>query len=214
MVSQATKKVQVAVNPPHSKTVMRSYQVALKCVDQHQREEINRRIRKLEEQQLLLLSQQLLLLSPQIVKKAEKLYSSNPKERFFTRQLCKEVGKSPDIAESAFHWLHIAIKGKKDKEQKVQGLLNFLAKNPQQLVEWMIFGRSPYTESSLGNYWKLKRRYVINLLTSTRQQADGYWRKKKKAIYGSNHLQFNSFLPSITQQDIVQAIDDALFLLH
>jgi hypothetical protein len=203
MVSQATKQTQVAINP-HSKTVMRSYQVALKCVDQHQREEINQRIRKLEEQQLL-------LLSPQIVKKAETLYSSNPKEGFFTRQLCKEVGKSPNIAESAFHWLHIAIKGKRDKEQKVQGLLNFLVKNPQQLVEWMIFGRSPYTESSLGNYWKLKRRYVINLLTSTRQQADGYWRKKKKATYHLNNLHHNSFLTSTTQQDIVQAIDDALF---
>ncbi len=203
MVSQVIKKAQVAINP-HSKTAMRSYQVALKCVDQQQREEINRRIRKLEEQQHL-------LLSPQIVKRAETLFGTNPKEGFFTRQLCKEVGKSPNIAESAFHWLHIAIKGKRDKEQKVQGLLNFLLKNPQQLVEWMIFGRSPYAESSLGNYWKLKRRYVINLLTSTRQQADGYWRKKKKVIYGSNHLQFNSFLTSTTQQAIVQAIDDVLF---
>ena len=107
MVSQATKQAQIAVNP-HSKTVMRNYQVALKCGDQYQREEINQRIRKLEEQQLL-------LLSPQIVKKAEELFSSNPKEGFFTRQLCKEVGKSPNIAESAFHWLHIAIKGKRDK---------------------------------------------------------------------------------------------------
>ena len=114
MVSQATNKAQVAVNP-HSKTGMRSYQVALKCVDQQQREEINRRIRKLEEQQLL-------LLSPQIVKKAEMLFGTNPKEGFFTRQLCKEVGKSPNIAESAFHWLYIAVKGKIDKEQKVQGL--------------------------------------------------------------------------------------------
>jgi len=93
----------------------------------------------------------------------------------------------------------------------VQGLLDFLAKNPQQLVEWMIFGRSPYTENSLGNYWKLRRRYIINLLTSTRQQADGYWRKRKSKMYASNNLHYNSFLPSITQQDIVQAIDDALF---
>jgi len=206
MVSQVTKQAQVAVNP-HSKMLKRSYQVALKCVDQHQREEINRRIRKLEERQHL-------LLSPQTIKKAEALYRSNPREKFFARQLCKEVGKSPNIAESAFHWLHIAIKGKRDKEQKVQGLLNFLLKNPQQLVEWMIFGRSPYTENSLGNYWKLKKRYVISLLTSTRQQADGYWRKKKKVIYGSNHLQFNSFLPLITQQLIVQAIDDSLFFYN
>lgn len=203
MVSQAIKQPQIAVNP-HAKTVRRSYRVAIKCVDQQQREEINQRIRKLEEQQLL-------LLSPQIVKKAEELYKTNPKEGFFTRKLCKEVGKSPNIAESAFHWLYIAIKGKRDKEQKVQGLLNFLIKNPQQLVEWMIFGRSPYTESSLGNFWKLKRRYVINLLTSTRQQADGYWKKRERKTYDSNNLEFNAFFPSITQQTIVQSIDDALF---
>ncbi|MHA1347275.1 MAG: hypothetical protein ACTSVO_00060 [Candidatus Heimdallarchaeaceae archaeon] len=203
MVSQATNKAQVAINT-HSKTVMRSYQVALQCVDQHQREEINQRIRKLEELQHL-------LLSPQIVKRAEELYKANPKEGFFTRQLCKEVGKSPNIAESAFHWLYIALKGKRDKEQKVQGLVNFLLKNPQQLVEWMIFGRSPYAESSLGNYWKLKRRYVINLLTSTRQQADCYWRKRENKTYTSNNLHHNSLLTSTTQQTIVQAIDDALF---
>jgi len=145
------------------------------------------------------------------VKKAELLYKTNPKEGFFTRQLCKEVGKSPNIAESAFHWLHIAIKGKGDKKQKVQGLLNFLLKNPQQLVEWIIFGRSPYTERSLGNYWKLKRRYVINLLTSSRMQADAYWRKKKKKNYGPNYSQFNTSLPSTTQLTLLQAMDDALF---
>jgi len=81
---------------------MRSYQVALKCVDQSQREEINQRIRKIEEQHHL-------LLSPQIVKKAEELYKTNPKEGLFTRKLCKEMEKSPNIAESAFHWLYIAI---------------------------------------------------------------------------------------------------------
>ena len=84
MVTQATKQSQAAVLP-HVKKVMRSYQVALKCVDQHQREEINQRIRRLEEQQHF-------LLSPQIVKSAEELYRTNPKEGFFTRQLCKEVG--------------------------------------------------------------------------------------------------------------------------
>ncbi|GAI83719.1 unnamed protein product, partial [marine sediment metagenome] len=70
----------------------------LKCVDQSQREEINQRIRTLEEQQHK-------LLTPQVLKKAVELYRTNPKEVFFTRQLCKEVGKSPNIAESAFHWL-------------------------------------------------------------------------------------------------------------
>ncbi|MHA1202320.1 MAG: hypothetical protein ACTSQ4_07345 [Candidatus Heimdallarchaeaceae archaeon] len=183
--------------------VMRSYQVALKCVSPSQREEINRRVRRLEERQHDLLGQD-------VVKKALDLYRSNPKERFFVRQVGKAVGKNPNIAESAYHWLQIAVKGKIDKEQKVQGLLNFLHKNPQQLVEWMVFGRSPYTESSLGKYWRLQRRYIINLLTSSRMQLDSYNKKKQRNYYFSNALVFNGALPTYKQHDVVQAIDDAL----
>ncbi len=183
--------------------VMRSYQVALKCDSQVQREEINKRIRRLEERQTTLLTQD-------VVKQAVELYRSNPKERFFVRQLGKAVGKNPNVAESAYHWLQISVKGKIDKEQKVQGMLNFLVKNPQQEVEWMIFGRSPYTENSLGKYWKLKRRYIINLLTSSRLHLDAYSRKKQRNYYFSNALVFNGALPTYTQQDIVQGIDDAL----
>ncbi len=200
---------QVANNPQAltttgSKKVMRSYQVVLKCANQSQRKEINERIRELEEQQHM-------LLSPQIIKKAMELYRTNPKEGFFTRQLCKKVEKSPNIAESAFHWLYMAVKGKMDKEQKVQGLINFLLKNPKQSIEWLIFSRSPYTEHSLEKYWRLKRRYIINILTSTRAHVDAYWRKKHRNYYFANFLQFNTLLPATTQREVLQAIDDALF---
>ena len=174
---------------PISRKVMRSYQVVLKCANQSQREEINKRIKTLEDKQHQ-------LLTPQVIKRAVDLYRTNPKERFFTRQLCKKIGKSPNIAQSAFHWLYIAIKGKIDKEKKVQGLFKFMLKNPQQLMEWVIFGRSPYTERSLEKYWRLKRRYIINLLTSTRAQTDSYWRKKYKNIFHTQFLQFNALLPS------------------
>ena len=146
-----------------------------------------------------------------MITQAVELFRTNPKEGFFTRQLCKKVGKSSNITESAFHWLHIAIKGKINKEKKVQGLFNFLLKNPQQLIEWLIFGRSSYTERSLENFWRLKRRYIINLLTSTRSQTDSYWRKKHKMTYSSNFLQLNTLLPPSTQRDVLQALDDALF---
>ncbi|MCE7747035.1 MAG: hypothetical protein GPJ51_01455 [Candidatus Heimdallarchaeota archaeon] len=183
---------------------MRSYQVVLNCADQSQREEINQRIRTLEDQQEQ-------LLTPQVITQAVELYRTNPKEGFFTRQLCKAVGQSPNIAESAFHWLYIAIKGKIDKEKKVQGLLNFLLKNPLQLIEWLIFGRSPYTERSLENFWRLKRRYIINLLTSTRTQTDSYWRKKHYSSYFADFLEFNTLLPTCSQSEVLQALDDTLF---
>ncbi|MCE7749711.1 MAG: hypothetical protein GPJ51_15100 [Candidatus Heimdallarchaeota archaeon] len=182
---------------------MRSYQVMLKCANQVQREEINLRIRTLEERQETLLTKQ-------TVKKAVELVRSNPKERFFTANLCKEIGKHPNIADSAFHWLHIAAKGKIDKERKTHRLFNFLHDNPQQLVEWLIFGRSPYTENSLEKYWKLHRRYIINLLTSSRMQLDSYSRRKKRNCYFSNLLVFNGALPCFTQQDILQGTEDAI----
>ena len=183
--------------------VIESYQVALKCDSLIQREEINQRIRRLEERQTLLLTQD-------VAKQAVAIYRSNPKERFFVRQVGKAVGKNPNIAESAYHWLQIAVKGKIDKERKIQGILNFLQKNPQQLVEWMIFGRSPYTERSFEKHWKLHRRYIINLLTSSRFQLDSYSKKKKRDFYFSNSLIFNGSLPIYTQLDIVQSIEDAL----
>jgi len=79
-----------------SAKVMRNYQVVLKCVDQSQREEINQRIRALEERQFSLLTHN-------VVKKAVELYKSNSKEKFFIRKLGKAVGMNPNIAESAFH---------------------------------------------------------------------------------------------------------------
>ena len=202
MTTQSATKTQA--HSPSLSNVMRSYQVVLKCVDQSQRKEINQRIRTHEERQHQ-------LLTPQVVKQAVELYRSNPKERFFIRRLGKEVGMNPNIAESAFHWLHIAVKGKIDKEKKAQGLLNFLLKNPQQLIEWIIFGRSPYTERSLENFWKLKRRYIINLLTSSRTHTDSYWRKKYNVLYSSEFLQLNTLLPKCSQTEVLQALDDALF---
>ena len=203
MVTLTANNPQVHL-PSSRSEVMRSYQVVLKCADPSQRKEINKRIRVLEEKQLNLLNSQL-------IQQAIELYKTNTNEKFFTRQLCKAVGKSPNIAESAFHWLYIAIKGKIDKEKKVQGLFSFLLKNPQQLIEWLVFGRSPYTERSLENFWRLKRRYIINLLTSARSQTDSYWRKKHTTLYSSDFLQLNTLLPPSTQREVLQALDDTLF---
>ena len=79
------------------------------------------------------------------------------------------------------------------------------------MIEWFIFGRSPYTERSFENFWRLKRRYIINLLTSTRAQTDSYWRKKYRTLYTSEFLQLNTHLPQCPQTEVLQALDDALF---
>ncbi len=185
---QSTTKIHPSL--PHTK-VMRSYQLAFEHLSKTERMEINQRIKKLEKEQKK-------LLTSATVTKALELYRSNPKELFFTRKLGKEVGKNPNIAESAFHWLHIAIKGKVDKEKKVQGIFNFWQKNPQQLLEWVIFGRSPYTEHSFQKYWKVGRRFIINLLTSTRLQVDSYWNRKFARKCITSKIKFNHMLPTIT----------------
>ena len=78
MSSQTITSSQIS-HPLNLDKVMRSYQVVLKCDSQVHREEINKRIRRLEERQKTLITQE-------VVKKALKLYRANPKERFFIRQ--------------------------------------------------------------------------------------------------------------------------------
>ena len=201
MSTQAQSTTKIHPSLPHAK-VMRSYQLAFEHLSKTERVEINQRIKRLEKEQKM-------LLTPTIVTKALELYRSNPKETFFTRKLCKEVGKSPNIAESAFHWLYIAIQGKVDKEKKIQGIFNFWQKNPQQLLEWVIFGRSPYTEHSFQKYWKVGRRSVINLLTSTRLQTDSYWNRKFAKKCQNSKIKFNHILPTVTHKEVVLSIEDA-----
>ncbi len=201
MSTQAQSTTKIYPSLHHAK-VMRSYQLAFEHLRKTERIEINQRIKKLEKEQKK-------LLTPTIVTKALELYRSNPKEMFYTRKLCKEVGKSPNIAESAFHWLYIAIQGKVDKEKKVQGIFNFWQKNPQQLLEWVIFGRSPYTEHSFQKYWKVGRRFVINLLTSTRLQTDSYWNRKFSRKCQNYKIKFNHILPTVTHNEVILAIEDA-----
>jgi hypothetical protein len=74
LVTQTSPKSQVRP-PPSLPKVMRSYQVVLKCTNQTQREEINQRIRRLEERQKQ-------LLTPKVIKTAIDLYRTNPKEKF------------------------------------------------------------------------------------------------------------------------------------
>ncbi len=201
MSTQVRSTTKIHPSLPHAK-VMRNYQLAFEHLSKTERIEINQRIKMLEKEQKK-------LLTPTIVTKALELYRSNPKETFFTRKLCKEVSKSPNISESAFHWLHIAIQGKVDKEKKIQGIFNFWQKNPQQLLEWVIFGRSPYTEHSFQKYWKVGRRFVINLLTSTRLQTDSYWNRKFTRRCVTYNVKFNHVLPAVTHKEVILAIEDA-----
>ena len=104
MPSQASAKASGS-SLSYTQKVMRTYQVALKCSSFDQRKEINQRIRRSEIQQAKLLTQD-------NVREAVKLYRSNPSNKFFASALSKKIGKTPNIPQSAFHWLHMAVKNK------------------------------------------------------------------------------------------------------
>lgn len=69
MGTQATSTTKISSRLISDK-VMRSYQVVLKCASQTQREEINNRIRRIEEKQTT-------LLTPDVVKKAVEILRKN-----------------------------------------------------------------------------------------------------------------------------------------
>ena len=123
--------------------------------------------------------------------------------------MSKAINKSPNIAESAFHWVFIGVKGKLDREKKVKYLYDLLLKNPQEAIEWFVWGRSPYIEYLLCKNWNAKRTWIINFLTSTRRQLDSFLTRTKKWRNSFYNFRLNTSLPLITHNEVEQAIEDA-----
>ncbi|MFW9852902.1 MAG: zinc ribbon domain-containing protein [Candidatus Thorarchaeota archaeon] len=182
--------------------MLKTYSLVLKFKDQAQRREANNRIKALEAKQEKLIHDKL---AQQI---ARKLAQKNPNISYPVTEIQKRIKKSPNVSFSAYHWLFTAEKITVDNEKKVYSLFEFLLSNPQQAIEWFILGRSPFTEYTLSNVWKVKYVYTINLLTSTRRQADKLWKTKFKQKYSKENLEFNSDLPKVSQQEVEQAIKD------
>ncbi len=110
-----------------------------------------------------------------------------------------------NIGNSAYYQLFIAAKGTVDRENKVSKILNLLCKWNTQAIEWIVFGRSPRVENTLSFQWKLRRIYVINLLTSTRRQIDKFV---------PPNMQFNKKLPKLTKTEIKEAILEFYQIKH
>ena len=182
--------------------VIRTYPLALKCLNQNQRIQINQRIKDLENQQLDLIDKKTL-------QTAVSFCKSNPWEKFPRSKISKAIGKSPNIAESAYHWMFIALKGKFDREEKLKELYGFWVNNPQQALEWFVFSRSPYTEQVFSSKWKLKYSWTLNLFTSTRRQLDSYLRNNFKKLCFQERIKFNDYLPQITYDEVKTAISDS-----
>ncbi len=101
-----------------------------------------------------------------------------------------------NIGNSAYYQLFIAAKGTIDREKKVSDIFQLLLKWKSQALEWIIFGRSPRVENILTFQWKIKRIYIINLLTSSRRQIDNFVPQE---------IHFNKSLPNLTEREIKSA---------
>ena len=185
-----------------NKEVMHTYPLPLHFENNAQRKIANQRVKALEERQNDLIYE---VIAQQTALKLARTY---PDEKFPVHKIKKITRKSPNIAESAYHWLFVAAKGAVNRENRIYEILNFFKKNPQQALEWVIFGRSPYTESVFSQKWKVSRVYLINLLTSFRRQVNRYWHMNWQKEHKEKKLEFNNCLPQVTQKEVEQAIKD------
>jgi len=184
------------------KEVQKTYSLVLRFQNLAQRKEANHRVSDLEDKQSLL------LYDTSTQKIARDLARENPNVSFPISKIQKSSRSSSNISFSAYNWLFAASKVSVDKEKKVADLFQFLLQNPQQAIEWVILGRSPYTEISLSKKWRVDYVYVINLLTSTRRKTNTYWKKNFTMSFKEKQLEFNSKLPKTTQFEVEQAIQD------
>ena len=182
--------------------VIRTYPLALKCLNQVHRRQINLRIKDLENNQLDVIDKKTL-------QTTISFYRSNPWDKFPRSKISKAVGRSPNIAESAYHWMFNALKGKFDKEEKLRELTKYWSKHPQQAIEWFVFSRSPYTEQKFSELWKVKYIWTLNFLSSVRRQLDSTLSKKFKKDYIQKQLKFNDCLPQVTYNEVRTAISDS-----
>ncbi len=129
------------------------------------------------------------------IETALNIARTQPKQqsKFAVKAIQKAKQNYSNIADSAYYWLYLASKGTVDREKKVAEIMKLLLNWDDQAVEWFIFGRSPRVENTLIYRWKLKRLYVINLISSTRWQIDKFC---------TPDIKFNSFLPLVTQQEV------------
>ena len=131
------KKVLMLIHEPcQIERIIKTYTLPLKFVNTEQRKAINLRIKKLEIEQMQLLDNK-------TVQIASDIYRQNPHDLYPRSKLSKTIGKSPNIAESAFHWLFSSLRSKIEKEKKVKNLIDYFLKNPQLAIEWIKNYNSP-----------------------------------------------------------------------
>ncbi len=113
-------------------------------------------------------------------------------------KLAKVLADRSNIGQAAYLILLNAAKGVIDREQKLQVFLEFLRNDVDALVEWLVFGRTPYLEQRLTYHFGLHFDYCRNLVLSARRTLD--------PVLPTSH-RLTAPLPSLSIPECLQAID-------
>lgn len=154
--------------------VTRSYKVGIRLqsddkVTRRINEKIaNQRVRDLQEEALTKIK------SNNCMDHAIDLAKSRPnlKGTSAASKLGKRLNDRSNLGQSSFLLAFNAAKGYIDREDKLSQFFSFLRQEFEQAIEWLIFGRCPYTENRLAQYLDLNYNYSRNLILSARRVVD------------------------------------------
>lgn len=143
-----------------------------------------------------------------------KSSSDNLKGTSAASKLGKHLNDRSNLGQSAFLLAFGAAKGHIDREEKVSQFFSFLQEDIEKVIEWLIFGRSPYIEYRLAQYLDVNYNYSRNLILSSRRVVDG----KLAEIAKSNDTDFsitigqfglNQELDQLSKTELKTAINSA-----
>ena len=116
------------------------------------------------------------LLSPDVVQRADLIVRDHP-EAAGTRGTAiirKNLGKGygSNLSQSSYLQLLAALKNQHQKEKKLKNFLKMLLHHPDQLFEWLLFGRTPYLEKKLQYELYTTHKVVSDMIYSCRRKID------------------------------------------
>jgi len=110
----------------------------------------------------------------------------------------KNVENSPKFSanhlHSSIHLLSTATKGHYDRIKKLIEIFAWFKEHPQQMLQYLLWGRSIYLNYSFARYWKISFRWVDNFMF-------GVWQK----YFSRNTLA--EILPNVSKAEFLSHLD-------
>jgi hypothetical protein len=98
------------------------------------------------------------------------------------------LGDCSNLGEAAYLPLLQAVKSMFARQEKMALFLQIAAKQPRNILEWYIFGRSPYAESCLKNSLELSHGYVSAMVLGARRNLDSHLAPDQRLTAPLPHL--------------------------